>query len=86
MGQREAREAARKAEADAVLKRVVREADTVGGSALARSANQVRDHFAAKDAPEDDRIEVWGRRIGRGIAAVAVVVLLIMLVNTYGLN
>ena len=35
------------------------------------AATGVRDHFAAKDADKSDRIEVWGTRIARGLALVA---------------
>lgn len=43
------------------------------------AANGVRDHFAASDADKTDKIEVWGTRIARGLAAVALVGLLFWL-------
>lgn len=46
------------------------------GSSLADAANRTRDHFGAADADQDDRIEVWGKRIAR-IAALGFVVWLI---------
>jgi hypothetical protein len=41
----------------------------LGSSALARAA----DHLTAKDAPPEDRIELWGRRIGRGLSVIAAI-------------
>jgi hypothetical protein len=60
--QREAREA---------LDRVAREQQGVLGSAMARAS----DHFAGKDAPPDDAAELWGRRIGRALSLIGVIVL-----------
>jgi len=61
------REAARAAEAKAALDRVKRDSESVLSSSMARAA----EHFSAKDAPEGDRIELWGTRIGRGLSLVA---------------
>lgn len=65
------RETAREAEAKAALDRVRRDQEGLLGSSMARAA----DHFAGKDAPEGDRIELWGRRIGRSLSLVLFVVL-----------
>jgi len=65
------REAARAAEAKASLDRVKRDSETVLGSSMGRAAG----HFAGRDAPEGDKIELWGRRIGRSLSLVGVVVL-----------
>lgn len=65
------REAARAAESRAALDRVRRDSETMLGSSMGRAA----DHFAGADAPEGDRIELWGRRIGRGLSLLGVVVL-----------
>lgn len=46
------------------------------GSSLADAANETRRHFNAADADQNDRIEVWGKRVAR-IAALAFVVWLI---------
>ncbi|MCY0149028.1 hypothetical protein OEG84_15270 [Hoeflea sp. G2-23] len=35
------------------------------------AANSVRDHFAAKDADKTDAAELWGTRIARGLAVLA---------------
>lgn len=65
------REAARAAEAKAALDRVNRDQQGVLGSSMARAAG----HFAGADAPQGDRIELWGRRIGRSLSLIGVVVL-----------
>ena len=74
--EREAREAA---EAREALERVQRDTDTLGSSALARMGRRAGDHFGARDAmdPEGgaDPIELWGRRIGRILSLIGVVIL-----------
>ncbi|WP_293860411.1 hypothetical protein [uncultured Alsobacter sp.] len=50
-------------EAHDALRRVAAESESVGTSALARAVR----HMAGADAPQEDRVEVWGRRIGRGL-------------------
>ncbi|MDP3599751.1 MAG: hypothetical protein Q8R85_01105 [Bosea sp. (in: a-proteobacteria)] len=65
------RESARAAEAQAALDRVKRDSESLLGSSMGRAA----DHFGAKDAPEGDPVELWGRRIGRSLSLVGVVVL-----------
>jgi hypothetical protein len=67
------------------------ERDTFATSALARTAQRATDHFAARDAMADaraaggsvDRIELWGRRIGRGLSLLGLIVLAIFLYFTY---
>jgi len=63
------------------------DSDTVGSSALARTAKRATDHFAAKDAVGEDgsvdRIELWGRRIGRGLSLAGLIALAIYLYLTY---
>lgn len=71
----------RRRESQDALARVARESETIGSSALARSARRIGDHFAAKDAAgtaEDggtDPAELWGRRIGRALSLLGVVAL-----------
>ena len=58
---------------------------------LARTARRASDHFAARDAMKDamapdgsvDKIELWGRRIGRGLSLAGLVALAIYLTFTY---
>ena len=69
----------------------LRESDTFATSALARTARRAGDHFAARDAMKDavardgsvDRIELWGRRIGRGLSLAGLVALAIYLYFVY---
>ena len=75
------RDEAQRREALASL-RDLSERETFASSALARTARRAGDHFAAKDAGED-RIELWGRRIGRGLSLVGLVALAIYLYLTY---
>jgi hypothetical protein len=59
----------------------------VGSSAFERAARRASDHFAARDTPAGhgavDSVELWGRRIGRGLSLVAFVGLAIYLYVTY---
>lgn len=63
------------------------ESDTFATSALARTAKRATDHFVARDAvgPDGsvDSIELWGRRIGRGLSLAGVLVLAVYLYLTY---
>lgn len=86
---RHAREEARRREALDTLERLRHHEDGLG-SALAGAAKRAGDHFTAKDATSDaaasgaaDPMELWGRRIGRGLALIAFVGLCIYLYATY---
>jgi hypothetical protein len=37
------------------------------------AVRRVGRHFAGADATDDDRIEIWGRRIGRTLGALALI-------------
>jgi hypothetical protein len=70
----------REREAREALERVARESETIGSSSLARAGRRLGGHFAGKDAIGDadggtDPIELWGRRIGRTLSLIGVVVL-----------
>jgi hypothetical protein len=71
----------REREAREALERVRRDSETLGASALARMSRRAGDHFGARDAVGagegggTDPIELWGRRIGRGLSLIGVVVL-----------
>jgi hypothetical protein len=58
-------------EARRILNRVERESENVGTSSMARTANKVRDHFMGEEVPQDDHIEILGKRIARGLAILA---------------
>jgi hypothetical protein len=61
-------------EAREALARANREAETLGGSSMARAGQRLVDHFTGADAKAEaddgapDPIEIWGRRIGRGLS------------------
>ena len=80
------RDEAQRREALATLDQL-RERDTVVSSALARAARRAGDHFAGKDAGAndagEDRIELWGRRIGRALSLAGVIALAIYLYLTH---
>ena len=65
------REAARAKEAKDTLERVKRDHESFLGSSMGRAA----DHFSGSDVPEGDKIELWGRRIGRTLSLFAVIAL-----------
>ena len=69
------RDEERRQEARRALDRAARESESLGQSQLAQAGRRVADHFVARDAAESDPVEVWGRRIGRGLSVVGVVVL-----------
>ena len=76
------RDEAQRREALATLNQL-REGDTFASSVLARTARRAGDHFGAKDAAGEDRIEVWGRRIGRSLSLAGLIALAIYLYFTY---
>ena len=67
-------------ESKRILDRVDRESGDVLGSALRRTA----DHFSAKEADPSDKAELWGRRIGRALSLLGVIVLTILLIRQLG--
>lgn len=73
-------ETRRAAEAD--LRRLRETGAEIGGTlpALTRCTAA---HFAGRDAGETDAIEIWGRRIGRSLSAVAFAALSYYLYITY---
>jgi hypothetical protein len=69
----------RDAAARDALERTSRDSETLGGSALARAGQRLGDHFAGRDADAGDWAEVWGRRIGRALSLIGVIVLAYLL-------
>lgn len=70
----------RRAEAEAILRRVDRDSETFLTSSMARVGRRTADHFAAKEARNEtdgapDPVEIWGRRIGRALSLAGVIVL-----------
>jgi hypothetical protein len=80
---REEIDRARREQAERDLKAATAGAETVATSTLARQADRARAHFGGADAEPGDKIELWGRRIGRGLSLIAFLGLLIYLAVTY---
>lgn len=78
---RDQEERRRRALAD--LERAGAHSEVIGTSALKRQADRAAAHFSGADADPADRIEVWGRRIGRALSVVGFSVLLVYLIVTY---
>lgn len=87
MGEHKRRQdAERKAEAERILRQVERDTETIGTSAFARTTSRLADHFLARDAPQDDQIEIVGKRIARVLSLIFFVGLSIYLFNAYVVN
>lgn len=84
--QRRKQEAERKAESERILERVRRDSETVGSSAFARTTTRLADHFLARDAPQDDPVEIVGKRIGRVLSVIFFIGLVIYLFMAYVVN
>ena len=70
----------RRQQAREALDRVARESETLGSSALARSARRLGSPCAGEDAVGaadggTDPAELWGRRIGRALSLLGVLAL-----------
>ncbi len=65
------------AESQRIIRRVGQETEA---SMAARATKRARDHLSAADAPDDDWVEVWGTRIGRGLGLVVFAALVAWLV------
>jgi hypothetical protein len=88
MNRRDEIEQERRRAAEEALAGVTRDAEVIGTSGFARTLGEagrrLGGHFGGADADPGDRIEVWGRRVGRGLALIAVVGLLLHLFFSYG--
>ena len=68
------------AESQRILDRVSRESE--GSSMMTRA----RDHISARDAEQNDPIELWGTRIGRAIAVTTLTALILwILLYVFGI-
>lgn len=56
---------------DEINKRAARESETLLSSSMKRAA----DHLTGEDAPPDDPIEKWGRRVGRTLGVIVAIYL-----------
>ena len=86
MNRRDEIEAERRAAAEAALAGVVRDAEVVGSSGFARTATEAGRRLGARlatDVDPNDPIEIWGRRIGRGLGFLFAAYLAVHLLRTY---
>lgn len=65
------------------IDRATENSETLGTSQMQRSANRARDHMMGTDNPDDDNIEIWGKRIGRILGLIFVVGLAIHIYYKY---
>ncbi len=71
-------------EAKRILDRVSRESETVATSSMARTTEQFKDqHGGSSDFESEDKIEILGKRIGRSMGIIALVILVVYLAKTY---
>ena len=82
------RDEIRRREALDTLDRLRTDGGTFAASALARATRRAVAHFSARDASGSDAgaadpIELWGRRIGRGLSLIGVLGLAIYLYFSY---
>ena len=64
----------------------LRHEPTFAGSSLEAAGRRAAEHFAGKDAADaepPDAVELWGRRIGRGLSLAGCIALGIYLYVTY---
>jgi hypothetical protein len=76
----------RQREALATARSLADDRSTLASSAMAAAAQRASDHFTAQDAAADeegDRIELWGRRIGRALSLAAFLGLSVYLYLNY---
>ncbi len=83
MSRRDEMDRARVEEAKRALARAEHDSEEIGRSLFVRAADRARDHFAAADKDENDRIEVWGSRIGRALGLAFAIALVIYLYVTH---
>ena len=60
---------------ESINARAARESETLLSSSMKRAA----DHLAGEDAPPNDPIEKWGRRIGRTLGVIVAIYLAVQL-------
>lgn len=68
-------------QAKRTLDRIGEEGGLSATPVMKSAANSVRDHFTAEDADKNDRVEVWGTRIARGLAVLAFAGLVLWMVG-----
>ncbi len=72
----------RRREAEDALRRVKRESAPIGSSLVARQEPVAPENGDANGDATDDAVELWGKRIGRGLGGVVIVVLIWQIART----
>lgn len=62
-------------------RRIIERATRESASPLDAALRRLSTHLRAGDAPADDRVEVWGRRVGRVLSIALFVALLLLLLH-----
>jgi hypothetical protein len=72
-------------EAKRILDRINRDSETIATSSIARTSDQFKKHLGGVDgnADDEDPVEILGKKIGRSLGWIAVIMLIIYLLNTY---
>lgn len=85
MGFRDDRDEARRRTAREALARVAGEGEIFASSGLSPTGAPVADR-TARSEPAHDPVEIWGKRIGRGLGIAFALGLVVHLVTTYGIK
>jgi predicted translin family RNA/ssDNA-binding protein len=72
-----------KEEAERILRQVDRESAGVVDSHMSTSVEKMKKHFSGADNPEDDHVEIWGKRIGRFLSVIFAIYLVYTLYNFF---
>ncbi|KYB45529.1 hypothetical protein AB664_38920, partial [Brucella anthropi] len=70
----------RQDEAQRILERLERE-QTGPEGIVRRGLSRTASHLAANDAPENDPIELWATRIGRGLGLIITLAIIVWLIS-----
>ena len=65
------------------IERVDEQSEVIGTSQVKRSSDRARDHFMGADGDPEDRVEIWGKRIGRMLSLAFLIGLVVYLMNAY---
>jgi hypothetical protein len=85
MGFRDERDEERARAAREALARVAGEGEIFASSGLSPTGGPVAG-AAARSEPEHDPVEIWGKRIGRGLGIAFALGLVVHLVTTHGIK
>jgi hypothetical protein len=67
----------RSGESRRIIERAERDAQNLFTASIRRAGR----HFAAAEVDPSDKVELWGRRIGRGLSLLGVIILAYLLID-----